>query len=65
MMRHVTVRKVGGSPGATPPKEVVDRFHVEADVVTTIVALAAGEMGEARLATWVRKTMIKRKRGSS
>ena len=37
----------------------------EADVVTTIVALAAGEMSEARLATWVGKTMIKRKRGSS
>jgi putative addiction module antidote len=30
MVRQVTVRKVGGSLGATLPKEMVDHFHVEA-----------------------------------
>ncbi|MFO0895173.1 MAG: AbrB/MazE/SpoVT family DNA-binding domain-containing protein [Phycisphaerales bacterium] len=42
MMRHVTVRKVGGSLGATLPKEVVDRFHVEAGDKLVVVATPDG-----------------------
>lgn len=37
----------------------------EADVLTTILALAAGELSEAKLAAWVRKNIKRTPRGSS
>ena len=36
----------------------------DTDVVTTIVALAAGEVDEEALAEWVRRNIAKRSRGS-
>ncbi len=42
MVRHVKLRKMGGSVGATLPKDFADRFHLEAGDELLAVETAHG-----------------------
>lgn len=42
MIRRVTARKMGGSIGATLPREMVDRFHIEAGDELTVIETDRG-----------------------
>lgn len=42
MRKQVTARKMGGSIGATLPKEMVDRLHIEEGDELTAVETARG-----------------------
>ena len=37
MVKKVTARKMGGSVGATLPKEFVDRYHIKAGDVLNVI----------------------------
>ncbi len=42
MVKKVTARKMGGSVGATLPKESVERFHIKAGDVLNVIETAEG-----------------------
>ncbi len=42
MVRHVRLRRMGGSVGATLPKDLADRFHLEAGDEVMAVETAQG-----------------------
>jgi putative addiction module antidote len=42
MVRNVKLRKMGGSVGATLPKDLADRFHFEAGDEVLVVETAHG-----------------------
>ncbi|HSR68120.1 MAG TPA: AbrB/MazE/SpoVT family DNA-binding domain-containing protein [Acidobacteriota bacterium] len=42
MVRHVKLRQMGGSVGATLPKELAERFHLEAGDAVLAVETAHG-----------------------
>ncbi|MFW6192294.1 MAG: AbrB/MazE/SpoVT family DNA-binding domain-containing protein [Gemmatimonadota bacterium] len=42
MRKRVTARKMGGSIGATLPREMVDRLHIEAGDELTVVETERG-----------------------
>lgn len=42
MVKQVTARKMGGSVGATLPKESVERFHIKAGDVLNVVETSEG-----------------------
>ena len=42
MTNQITLRKVGGSIGATFPKDIVDHMHVEAGDALTVVRTDRG-----------------------
>lgn len=42
MVRSVTLRKMGGSIGATLPKDLADRFHLDAGDEVFVVATDQG-----------------------
>ncbi|MFQ5679111.1 MAG: AbrB/MazE/SpoVT family DNA-binding domain-containing protein [Gemmatimonadota bacterium] len=42
MVRHVRLRRMGGSVGATLPKDLADRFHMEAGDEVLAVETAQG-----------------------
>ena len=65
MTKRVTLRKMGGSVGVTLPKELADRLHVkEGDELFVVetdkggpLGVAAGDVDEPALATWVRSAI--------
>ena len=42
MVKKVTARKMGGSIGATLPKESVERFHIKPGDVLNVIETAEG-----------------------
>ena len=42
MVKKVTARKMGGSVGATLPKESVERFHIKAGDELNVIETAEG-----------------------
>lgn len=42
MVKQVTARKMGGSVGATLPKESVERFHIKAGDILNVVETPEG-----------------------
>jgi putative addiction module antidote len=42
MVKRVTARKMGGSVGATLPKESVERFHIKAGDVLNVIEIPEG-----------------------
>lgn len=42
MAKKVTARKMGGSVGATLPREFVDRYHIKAGDVLNVVETSDG-----------------------
>ena len=42
MRKRVTARKMGGSIGATLPKEMVDRLHIEEGDELTVIETSRG-----------------------
>ena len=42
MVRNVKLRRMGGSVGATLPKDLADRFHLEAGDEVLVVETALG-----------------------
>ena len=42
MVKRVTARKMGGSIGATLPRESVDRFHIQAGDILNVVETDEG-----------------------
>jgi len=50
MVRNVTLRKMGGSVGATLPKDFAERFHLKAEPLGALARVSANPLSrdEAR-----------------